>query len=195
MPTKAARASSSTESKSPFDEVLARAGTRDRYNVEKHLTVCDGDATNARGDLWRRLIAKLGTLAPLPLTTVGPNIALFQRPDGKYRMQVFAIEDAANGLVYVYLPDVIELAIKSKLLKQAGDGYTIPGGGTSPLPLTLIDSTTIADPPAHVKHLIGWKRKALRIALDASEPQGPRVDSTEALCELAAVVWAPAAAK
>lgn len=189
MPTRAARASVE-QSTNQFDQILAKAGTRDRYNVEKHLAACDADATSARGDLWRRLLTKLSTLAPLPLTTLGPNIAQFHRPDGKYRMQVFAIEDAGNGLVYVYLPDVIEAAVKGKLLKAVGDGFTIPGGGTSPLPLTTLDATNTADPAAHVKHLIGWKRKALRIALDATEPQGPRVDATEALCDLAAVQWA-----
>ena len=187
MATKTAR--SSVEPKTSFEQILAKAGTRDRYNVEKHLANCDAEATNARGDLWRRLLTKLSTLAPLPLTTLGPNIVQFHRPDGKYRMQVFSIEDAGNGLVYVYLPDVIDAAVAGKLLKQVGEGYTIPGGGASPLPLMTIDSTNTADPAAHVKHLIGWKRKALRVALDASEPQGPRVDATESLCDLAAVAW------
>jgi hypothetical protein len=173
----------------PFSAVLARAGVRDRTNLARQLSTAETEPTGDRAALWRRLVGTLGTLAPLAATTQGPSIAMFQRPDGKYRMQVFSLEVAEGGLLYVYLPDVLDLAESRHLLKRnAHGGYAIVGKKTD-LPVTTIDGSA-SNPPAHVKHLVGWKRKAIRIALDASDVTTPRVAATESLCALAAESWA-----
>ena len=88
--------------------MLAQAGVRDRVNIEKHLTACDAEAEPGHAQLWRRLAAKLSELAPLPVHTAASQMVLFFIADGKYRMQVFALEDCHDGSLSVYLPDVME---------------------------------------------------------------------------------------
>jgi hypothetical protein len=178
-----------------LDQFVARAAARDRYNIEKHLLALDNDPLKGRADLWRRLLTKLSLLVPLPFQSAGPNVVLFFRPDGKYRMQVFALEDAGNGLVYIYLTDVLQAAVDAKILRVEGDRHTIvaPPGGD--LPVHAIDTQNTPDPAAYVKHMIGWNRKAVRIALDGAEATGIRVDTAEALCSLAASQWATPAVK
>ena len=173
-----------------LEQFVARAAARDRYNIEKHLAICDADPAKGRADLWRRLLTKLSLLVPLPFQSAGPNVVLFYRPDGKYRMQVFALEDAGNGLVYLYLTDVLAAAVKAKILKTDEDRYVIAASQGGNLPVHAIDTQNTPDPPAYIKHMIGWNRKAIRIALDGSEATGPRVDAAEELCSLAASQWA-----
>src|SRR5262245_8053980 len=104
-----------------FDSVTARAGVRDRTAITRYLDGREGGSTGGAGTLWQRLIATLGTFAPLPFTTaMSGAVVLFSRPDGKYRMQVFSIEaDASTPVVHVYLPDVIDEATKRGLIKPA----------------------------------------------------------------------------
>src|SRR5215218_6526516 len=95
-----------------LDVSMAKAGQKDRTNVEKHLAAIDAD----HAALWRKLARAFATLAPLPFTTVGQQAVQFFIADGKYRMQVFAIEDQHDGQIVVYLPDVLAEALKLKLV-------------------------------------------------------------------------------
>lgn len=178
-----------------LDQYVARAAARDRYNIEKHLLALDNDALKGRADVWRRLLTKLSSLVPLPFQSAGPNVVLFYRPDGKYRMQVFALEDAGNGLVYVYLTDVLQAAVAAKILRADGERYAIVASPGGDLPVHAIDTQNTPDPAAYIKHMIGWNRKAIRIALDGAEATGVRIDTAEALCSFAASQWATPAAK
>ena len=45
--------------------MLAKAGQRDRANVEKHLAALDAEPGSPHAVLWRRLTRALATLAPL----------------------------------------------------------------------------------------------------------------------------------
>jgi hypothetical protein len=176
-----------------FDEWLARAGARERAGIEKHLALCEGESTPGHAQLWRRLAAKLGTLAPLSIKTAGPHAVLFFVADGKYRMQVFALEDRSDGFVVVYLPDVLEAAIESKLLlaTRIEGEYTIGSARRAVMQVHAMDAANTPEPPEHVKHMLGWKRRAVRLTLSAADPQGPQVGTAESLCELAAEQWAP----
>src|ERR671914_2468396 len=80
-----------------MDTFFTGLSAKDRSNIEKHLATCDAEARPEHGKLWRRLALALRRLAPLPVQTVGQHSVQFFVPDGKYRMQVFAMEDARDG--------------------------------------------------------------------------------------------------
>lgn len=181
----------------PLARVTAKAGARDRANLEKQFTALDAGANPERGKLWRRLLLKLSSLVSLPVITTGPKVVQFFRPDGKYRMQVFALEDADNGLIYIYLPDVLTVAVERKLLStvMGADGathYVTPGRAGESLPILVIENATMPNPPAYVKHMTGWNRKAVRLTLldTVTDVKDARVVAIEALLNLAAEVWA-----
>ena len=179
-----------------LESFLSRAGAKERAKIEKHLTTRETETGPAFSTLWRRVAAVLGGLAPLPAQTMGNLAVLFFIPDGKYRMQVFAMEDAGDGNLSVYLPDVMAAAQKKKvLLKEKEPGqYAIGGAASQVLRIELLDASNTPSPHPHVKNLIGWNRKAIRVILAPAEAEGPQVAAAEALCELAARNWEKAPA-
>src|SRR4051812_42174822 len=80
-----------------LETFLARAGAKERAKIEKHLALRETETGPGFGKLWRKVASVLGGLAPLPAQTMGNLAVLFFIPDGKYRMQVFALEDAGDG--------------------------------------------------------------------------------------------------
>ncbi len=178
-----------------LEALLARSGARDRASIEKHLAACDAEGVPGHGDLWRRLAGRLGTWATLPVQTAGAQAVLFFVADGKYRMQVFAIEDRRDGLILLYLPDVIDQAIREKIIARSGDQYVLPTARKPSIAVHLMDASNTPDAPTHVKNMIGWNRKAMRVTLHAAEPNSPQVIAAEAMCALAAKKWAAAASK
>ena len=214
-----------------LDTLLAGLAAKDRSNIEKHLAACDAEPSPAHGKLWRRLAVALRKLAPLPVQTAGQHAVQFFIPDGKYRMQVFALEDGNNGQLMIYLPDVLAEAQKSGLLSKrgakapgevaagaegsggaasssssaSGPGATTTVGGIGPqeyairggkgvaLRLEALDAANTPNPAAHVKNMLGWNRKALRVTLLTVSPTD-LIAAAEALCALAAKKWAGKAA-
>jgi hypothetical protein len=65
--------------------------------------------------------------------------------------------------------------------------YPIVGVDDQALQVEAFPSNT-PDPPSHMKPMLGWNRKALRITL--TPKSGPQVDAVEALCNLASKSWA-----
>jgi hypothetical protein len=175
-----------------YQALLARAGAKDRASIERHVAACDAEPDAAHGNLWRRVAARLGTLASLPVTTLGQHAVLFFIPDGKYRMQVFALEDKRDGQLQVYVPDVLADAAKKKILgKSTEEGkYAIPGAGKQTLEVIAMDAANTPEPPQHVKNMLGWNRKALRISLPTTEAKSAAVSAAESLASLAAAKWA-----
>lgn len=171
-----------------LEDLLARSGVRDRTSIEKHLAQCDAEPDNGHSKLWRRLAGKLGSLAPLPFRTSGAESVLFYVPDGKYRMQVFALEDKRDGVIQLYMPDILAEAIRAKLLSRDGTQYNCGAKGPA-IQVDSLDSENTPDPAQHVKHMIGWNRKAIRITIGASDPDSPQVKVAEGLCALAAKQW------
>jgi hypothetical protein len=171
-----------------FDGMLARAAAKDRTHIQRHLAAADAEADSAHAALWRRLATTLFNLAPLPIQTVGHSAVLFFTPDGKYRMQMFALEDQNDGKIAVYLPDVLNDAIRTKILKKgdAPDEFAIVGSLRNSLHIEALDSQNTPEPPNHVKNMLGWNRKSLRITLPTVASEGPRVDAAEAMLSLAA---------
>src|SRR4051794_40040143 len=76
-----------------FPTFLAKLGAKDRLNIERHIAACEAEPTPAHANNYRRLIAALGSLAPQSSKTHGQQAVQFYIPDGKYRMQVFALQD------------------------------------------------------------------------------------------------------
>jgi hypothetical protein len=157
--------------------------------MEKHLAACDAEEDLGHGRLWRRLAGYMSSLVSLPVQTVGSGALLFFTPDGKYRMQVFTLEDRRDGFILIYIRDILQEAIDAGLIGKSGELYTVKGGARGTISLSAIDASNSPDAASHIKHLIGWNRKALRITLTASMYDAPQVDAAEALCALAAKAW------
>jgi len=179
-----------------FEALLARMGARERVTVEKHLALCDQEADREHGKLWRRLVGKLAELAPLPVRTQGSDAVMFFIPDGKYRMQVFAIEDKRDGVISVYLPDVIAEATKQKILRSTGHGHVLSkstgtgaDGGATEVMVHAMDGSNGEDNKEYVKNLTGWNRKAMRLSFPTNRAQPAEVEAAERLCALAAAKW------
>jgi hypothetical protein len=177
-----------------FDELLAKVGAKDRANIEKHLAACEAEPDRSHALLWKRLVGMLGSLVTLPPQAVGQQALLFFVPDGKYRMQVFALEDKRDGLVLLYLPNVVQQAVKEKVLVKDGEQYSFAEGASAPFSVVTMDAKT-ANPPQHVKHMIGWNRKAIMLTFHVGRNEASQVHAAEALCALAAKQWPAAAEK
>jgi hypothetical protein len=172
-----------------LEQILAKTGARDRSVMEKRLAMLDADPDPARATCWRQLLLKLSDLVPLPVHPAAPNALQFFIPDGKYRMQVFALDDVGNGLLVLYLPDVLAKAVKDKLLVKQADRYSPAESPTKTLTIERMDASSI-DPPEFMKHMIGWSRKAVKLTLHILREESAEVKVAEQLCELAAAAWA-----
>lgn len=168
-----------------FDQVIAKLGAKDRASAEKHLGVIDAEADPAHGVLWRRLVAVMGTLASHSAKLTGQQIAQFYVADGKYRMQVFALEDRRDGVIQVYCKNVLDQAFAAGLFAPrdaADEGPAIyrilPSDDV--LSIEMLDGAS-ANPAAFYKDMLGWNRKALRITLPVTASQS-QVAAVEALC-------------
>ena len=111
----------------------------------------------------------------------------FYIADGKYRMQVFALEDLQDGNMTIYGPDVLEEAVKAGLLKhQPGaeaPAYLVAGSQDA-LRIDSLDGKSL-NPAAHYKDLMGWSRKALRVTLPPSATPA-QVEAVELLSAIGA---------
>lgn len=177
-----------------FDDFLARLSPKDRGNAEKRVSLLEeGPSHSAR--LWQRLACTMMTLAPHSAKFVGRQTVQFYIADGKYRMQVFALEDLQDGNMTVYCPDVLEEAVAAGLLARVGDAgdeqMYVTKVSREPLRIDLLNGSSL-NPAAHFKDLVGWNRKAIRVTLPPA-PSPAQVDATELLCAIAAQHFAPPA--
>jgi hypothetical protein len=169
-----------------FDDFLATLNARDRAAAEKRVAAQDSYPRPQLDRHWRRLACTLMQLAGHSVKLVGRQSVQFYIADGKYRMQVFALEDLNDGSLTVYCPDVLEEALAMKLL---GRSHAVEppfyGAGVDELLRIEPFNGTVIDPAAHFKDMVGWNRKAIRIALPESASTA-QLDATEILCALAA---------
>ncbi|HZL36369.1 MAG TPA: hypothetical protein VFC78_13705 [Tepidisphaeraceae bacterium] len=175
-----------------MEPLLSRWPAKERARVEKHLALCDAEGAGERGRLWRRLAAACGALAPLPPQTLGNLAVMFFIPDGKYRMQVFTLEDVGEGEMSVFLPDVLTEALRKKVLgksKTPGE-YAVPGSAGKMLAIESLDASNTPSPQPQVKNLIGWNRKAIRVKFPVLSTENAQITAAEGLFELAAKKWA-----
>ena len=85
--------------------------------MQRHVTTLEAEPDGRRAKAWKRMAASLATLASDTLKASGQNVVQFLVADGKYRMQVFAMEDTGPGGLAVYCSDVLDRAVKAKLIK------------------------------------------------------------------------------
>jgi hypothetical protein len=185
MPEKVSR---EVEIDGRLERLLAKAGARDRAAIEKRLATLEAEPDPSHAILWRRLLVKLSELVPLPVHPIGSNALQFFVPDGKYRMQVFALDDSGDGMVSLYLPDVLGKAVSSKLLVKSAGKYSLPDSPTQTLTIQQMDVSS-QNPPDFMKHMIGWNRKAVKLTLNVSSKEAAQVKLAEQLCTLAAEDW------
>jgi hypothetical protein len=155
-----------------FATWAAALGSRDRVNVERHLAAVEalaGGVEHAKN--WRRLAQTLATLAPFAATTTGQQAVSFFQADGKYRMQVFALEDNRDGKISAYCVDVLDSALEAKLLEkpslESPTMHPIVDGGGKTLFLEQLSAANTPNPSSYYKHMLGWNRKALRVTVPA----------------------------
>jgi hypothetical protein len=181
-----------------YEDVLAKLSARDRQSVEKHIALAQAEPTPDHERLWKRLACDLFTLASHAVTTQGQQAMLFHVQDGKYRMQIFALEDPRDGRILVYAGDSIGEAVKLGLLRAPGKGeapggYVLGAAGGERVVVESLDANSSPEPKPWYKNMLGWGRKAIRITLpvNASDEQ---IRAAEALCALAARAQAKKAA-
>jgi hypothetical protein len=175
-----------------LDAVLAKTGAKDRTHIQRHLTAADAEPDPGHAALWRKLAELLASLAPLPVQAVGHTAVMFFVPDGKYRMQAFALEDQSDGRIALYLPDILADAVKKKILKKLDEEteYGVVGSLRAVLHVESLDAQNTPEPATHVKNMLGWNRKSLKITLPIIGTDRARLAAVETLCNLAAKQWA-----
>jgi hypothetical protein len=178
-----------------FEPVLERAGVKERTKIEKHLAACDAEGTGAHGQLWRRTAAILGELAPLAIQSAGSTAWKFFIADGKYRMQVFALEDTFDGLLRIYMPDMLNEAVKTKIISRTPvpQMFAVEGSSTH-LKIESLGAAEASGAPPHYQHMLGWNRKALRLILPTTKADDKLEHAVLALAQLASRTWKAVAA-
>ena len=174
-----------------FDDFCAKLSAKDRVNVERHVAACETEADGKHAKLWRRLVCSLMTLAPHAIKCNGQHSAQFYVPDGKYRMQVFAIEDQRNGQIHIFCSNVLEEAVTAKVIarhrgKDEPNSYPIVGSDEA-LTIEQLDGQT-PSPAAFYKDMLGWNRRALKITLP-SDATGVQAEAVEKICAISAQKW------
>ncbi|HEY7115509.1 MAG TPA: hypothetical protein VH475_02925 [Tepidisphaeraceae bacterium] len=182
-----------------YPSLLERMGQRDRQTVERHVASCEEEPSPDHANLWKRLACLLASIAggpgaaaaaasaagaadPLPTTksarqyevhAAGQRALQFFVPDGKYRRQVFALEDLRDGVLVVYSVDALDAALRAGALQgpvgTAEDGaglYRIRGcGGDRTVKIQLLNAANLGSAPDYFRHMVGWNRTALKVTV------------------------------
>ncbi len=173
-----------------FPAFLEKLARKDRLAAEKHVAACEAEIKPHHATLWRRLACSLMTLAPHATKVNGGRSVQYYVPDGKYKMQVFALGDSGKGTVEIFCGNSLQMALDAGVLHLKGEGadrrYVI-GRSTEVLQVDELDGKTenVAD---YFKHMLGWDRRGLRITLPVSATPA-QISATEDLCALSALAW------
>src|SRR5687768_7739599 len=177
---------------SDYDAFLAKLGEFDRQNVRRHMAFCETEPTDDHQRVWKRVACMLAQIAPLAAHTTGQRAVRFFVADGKYRLQLFALEDLRDGNLVVYAGDALGAALEAGAVRHrpvhAGPGAQFYDIGDKPGDTVRIEHLTAASTisaPDYYKHMLGWNRKALKITLplDASPSS---IQGLLAFCALSA---------
>jgi hypothetical protein len=172
-----------------FEEFRAKLSARDGSNVDKHLAAIEDESHR---NLWLRLVRNLATLGPHAASTTGQHAIAFFIADGKYRKQVFALEDQRDGKITVYAPDILKQALTAKVLRPPANPELGPThhelDNRQTLSVEQLTAQNTPNPSPFYKHMLGWNRTAIRITLPvhASEEQ---ITAASMLCAVAAQEW------
>ena len=170
-----------------FAEFLVKLPVRDRATAQRRIDALAAEGNPERAQLWTRLACALMTLAPHAAKLIGKQTLQVYVADGKYRMQVFALEDLQDGKFTIYCPDIMAEALKLGVLsgptKDVPPHYVIEAT-KEPLTVEILSGTS-RNPGAHFKDMTGWNRKALCINLPPT-PTVTQIETAELLCAIAA---------
>jgi len=178
-----------------YDGLLLRLGARDRAAVEKHVAVCEAEPTAVHVTLWKRLACLLCNLAPKAMQTAGQRAVQYFAADGKYRRQVFAMEDLRDGVLSVYMVDVLKEARAAGVLRgpvgKDGDEVAVYRNGAAadgagvPMTVTALTAANTTGAPDYYRHMVGWNRTVVKVTLPSATATPAQVEAVEALCALA----------
>jgi len=151
-----------------YDGFLAKLTPKDRLNIERHITAVEEVSTKNHAKLWKRLATAMMSMAPHSAKANGQQSMQFYIQDGKYRMQIFALEDLRDGTVHVYAADAVDEATKAGVFAKAKPGdepneLRLPGT-TDTLNVERLDGK-VSNPAPFYKDMLGWNRRAVHIAL------------------------------
>lgn len=175
-----------------FDEVIARLAGTGRSSVERHLIKCENNARHLL--LWKYLVGLLGRLTPVAMPIAGTLAMRFFVPDGKFKMQLFALEDLQNNELGLYCRDVRAAAISENVLerpKSSSNLYRVVRGQADEwLSIDTLTAAGTVSAPEYYKHMLGWNRTAIRIALPVLPTDG-QMWAFEEICKMAAAPQRP----
>jgi hypothetical protein len=191
-----------------LDELLSKLRAVERTAVMNHLAACRAESDPQRGTLWERLLCALLTLAPKLPRFGSRACAQFFIPDGRYKLQVFALKDSGRGEFHVYCCDALRAARAVGLIGQAASAIVgvagaetlrCGGGGGGPvtlgasaLAIEMLDGGKVSEPEAHLRPMLGWGRRVMHVTLPVSASEA-QIAAVESLCALSATHWAAAA--
>jgi hypothetical protein len=195
-----------------YQTFLGRLGVRDRQAVERHVAACEAEPTPEHARLWRQLACLLASLAAKPQSDAadaaartgpasrqfgvqasGQKAVQFFTADGKYRRQLFALEDLRDGVLVVYTVDALAAALRAGALRGPvrtdDDGvpvYELCGcGGHATVGVQALTAANVGEAPNYYRHMVGWNRTALKITLPVAGVEG-RLRALNVLYALAA---------
>jgi hypothetical protein len=171
-----------------YSAFLEQLSAKGRATIVKHDEMAEADGNQGYGELWKRLAGWMGKLAPHATEMQGSQAVKFHIADGKYKQQVFALEHTKQGLVIVYLPDVLALAMERKILAPGSTPQTfkVLTLDHTQVHLDVIDAET--RDMTVCKPMLGWGRRALRAELTALAKEN-EIAAIEQLCQLASEKW------
>ena len=179
-----------------LDTFLAKLSAKDKKTFERQVATREQSAYPGLADRWKRLACLLATLSPSFLKLSGTDAIQFFIADGKYRKQVFALHATPEGTIAVYVPDMLDDAIRAKLVAPNADAetensYRLPEADQT-ITIESLDGKTMNQPP-YYKDMTGWNRKAICVIVPALANDA-HMQATEKICTLAAskfVITAP----
>lgn len=175
-----------------YDGLLAKLGPKDRTNVERHVLAVETERDAEHAKMWKRIATHLMTLASHAAKTTGQQSMQFFIADGKYRMQVFALEDLRDGKITIYAGNALDEAIKEGLVvpppknERDTNAFAI-NNGKDKLIVEELDGKSL-NPAPFYKDMLGWNRKAIRITLLTTATPA-QIDVAEQLCTISARKW------
>jgi hypothetical protein len=172
-----------------FDDFMARMTGMGRASIERHLALCEKELRPDHVRVWKRLAGLLARLTPAVAPYAGPNAVRFYIPDGKYRLQMFALEDLRVGDLAIYLNDTRAAALREGVLVDADEAasnlYRIANrAGDERLLVEPLTTRGTTSAPDYYKHMLGWHRTAIRITLGRN-PTPAQIRAAEAMCMIA----------
>jgi len=151
-----------------YDGFLAKLTPKDRLNIERHITAIEELSTKNHAKLWKRLAVAMMSMAPHSAKANGQQSMQFYIQDGKYRMQIFALEDLRDGSIHVYAADAVDEATKAGLFgksKPSDEPNELRlTGSTDTLNVERLDGK-VSNPAPFYKDMLGWNRRAVHVTL------------------------------